>query len=304
MTLIYVILAVVGGVVFAIQGPVNTALGKRTNTMQATAVSFTGGAIVSGIIMLILHQGNLLAITKAPVWTLVGGFYGAICVLVTIASMPVLGAALSVAAIMFGSLVMGTVIDAFGWLGAEAIEVGVVRVIGLFVVAVGIFLIYLGSREKTDKNKRDLKKIAMVFIAFLSGMLGAIQNPTNASLAAVVGDWEGTFISFVVGAVVMIIVAFAFAKGKIQSFKNRGINFWMVTGGLWGVGGIFLSLFTVLKLGAALQVTCCMFGEVAGGLIIDSFGILQTAKVKTNAYRILGVATIFLGQILITLARI
>ena len=296
-------LAILSGVFFAVQGPVNTALGKRISVFQASFVSFLGGTLVSGLLVLLIGQGDFSKFSQLKLWQVIGGLYGLVNVCVTILVIPVLGAALTLTTIMLGQLLAGAVIDRFGFLGSAVIEVSFWRFAGIAVVAAGIVLIYFGSLNREAKNKdkesRNFKKILMLFLSVIAGILGAMQSPTNASMAGVIGSWEGTFVSFVVGTVALIPVTLVANKGKIRSVRGSGVKPWMIIGGLYGVGGIFLSLYTVSKLGTALQVACGMIGQLSSGLILDTFGLIQTTKVKINVLRILGIALIIAGVILV-----
>lgn len=306
MYFIMSVLAVFAGVFFAVQGPINTALGKRTSVFQAAAVSFLGGAVISGIIALILRRGDLGQIKNAPFWQLIGGCYGAVNVAVTIAAIPVVGAALALTAIMFGQILAAAVIDGFGLLGSPKVNISSLRIAGIIFVAAGILMIYFGSQEKkegeksTSAKKGRGKAIIIMFLAFLAGILGAMQSPTNAALASVIGSWEGTFVSFIAGFVVLLPITLAANKGRLKPMTKVGIKWWMLTGGLCGVGGIFLNIFTVPSLGTALQVACGMLGQLTAGILIDSLGLIQTQKVKINFLRVLGVLTIACGVVLVT----
>lgn len=307
MTIFMSILAILSGFCFAIQGPVNTALGKRTDVFQATMISFCGGALTSLLLVFIIGKGDISCLRMAKFWQLIGGFYGAVNVSVIIAAIPVLGAALALSIIMLGQLFAGVFIDAFGLLGTVKVEISIWRIIGIILVAAGIFLIYFGSSKNQSEEKSKSKRsqfivFFMLILSFVAGILGAMQSPTNASLASLVGNWESTFISFVVGFIVMIPLCLIAGKGKLKKLTNAGIKPWMLIGGLYGVGGIFLSLFTVMKLGTALQVACGMVGQLSGGILIDSFGLIQTPKVKINILRFLGLLVILSGVVFVTLA--
>lgn len=304
MIVLMVVLAILSGLSFAVQGPVNTALGKRTSSIQATAVSFFGGAVISGIIALIDKNGDIKNITQAHTWQVIGGMYGAIAVCVSILTIPVLGVALSMTSVMLGQLLTGVVIDYYGLLGAEKIAISPLRILGILVVGVGIILLYFANTPKSDSKKSvQNKTLFMVLISFGSGIIGAVQTLSNASLASIIGDWEGTFMSFVVGFVSAIIMLLIIQKGKVYPFKNADTSIWMYCGGFLGVGGIFLGLYTVFALGSALQVSGTMVGQLIGGLIIDSFGLIQSAKVKAGGLRIIGVAAITLGVIIVTISK-
>lgn len=303
MNFLYAIGATISGISFAVQGPVNTALGKRTNKFQSTMISFLGGTLILLAIVLIWGNGNLSAINTVPVWQLLGGIYGAIGVCVLTAAMPYLGVALTLTVVLLGQIVSGAIIDTFGLFGVEKAEVTVLRILGIIAVAAGIFCIYLQKSQIKDEDKDSSKRIALIVIAFISGLLGAIQSPTNAALSNTIGNIEATFVSFLVGLSVIAIVTLIVGKGRLTPMRGVGIKPWMVIGGAYGVFAIFLNVLTVVRLGAALQVACGLAGQLLGGIVIDALGVIETDKVRIDKFRIIGVVIIVIGDILIYLSK-
>lgn len=293
-------LGILGGVCFGIQGPVNTALGKRTDVFQASLISFFGGMIISGLIAVFLGNGDFFLLKEVKFWQCLGGIYGIINVCVTVAAIPVLGAALSFTLIMLGQILSGAVIDFFGLFGSLKTQLSISRIFGILIIIIGVILIYFGSIKKSEKEVKSNKwKIFfMIISSLLAGILGAMQSPTNASLAKLIGNWEGTFISFFVGTLALILVVLIKNKGRLKTMKNVGIKPWMMIGGSYGVLGIFLNLYTVQFLGTTLLVSCTMIGQLSAGLIIDTFGLIQTKKVKINFIRIFGIIVIAIGILL------
>lgn len=293
-------LGILGGVCFGIQGPVNTALGKRTDVFQASLISFFGGMIISGLIAIFLGKGDFFLLKEVKVLQCLGGIYGIINVCVTVAAIPVLGAALSFTLIMLGQILSGAVIDFFGLFGSFKTQLSISRIFGILIIIIGVILIYFGSIKKSEKEVKSnkLKIFFMIISSLIAGILGAMQSPTNASLAKLIGNWEGTFISFFVGTLALILVVLIKNKGRLKTMKNVGIKPWMMIGGSYGVLGIFLNLYTVQFLGTTLLVSCTMIGQLSAGLIIDTFGLIQTKKVKINFIRIAGIIVIAIGILL------
>ena len=316
MYILMLVLAICSGLFFAVQGPVNAALGKRTSVFQGSLISFFGGTVISAILMLIIGNGDLSRISSTQVWQIIGGLYGVINVGMIIVAIPLLGAALTLTVIMLGQLSAGVVIDHFGLFGSKATVISGFRVAGILTITAGIILIYIGSLDKVmgrlhvgpdgkpaEPRHKGTYRIIMLFLTFVAGIFGAIQSPTNASLAGVVGNWEGTFISFVVGTIALIPITLIANKGKFVSIRKNDIKPWMLLGGIYGVGGIFLSLLTVVTLGTAMQVACGMIGQLSGGMIIDTFGLISAPKVPVNKKRLTGIFIILAGVVIVTIGR-
>jgi bacterial/archaeal transporter family-2 protein len=137
--------AVVGGMV-ALQGPINSHLGKSIGTFQAAFFSFATGTIILAVIAGLARGGFGQigeARTLAPQY-LIGGALGACyvsCVLVTVRT---LGAGGIVAASIAGQLTMSVIIDQFGLLGLERDPVSAMKLGGVALLAVGTLLVIRG----------------------------------------------------------------------------------------------------------------------------------------------------------------
>jgi bacterial/archaeal transporter family-2 protein len=137
--------AVVGGFV-ALQGPINSGLGKTIGNQQAAFFSFATGTVVLAIIAG-LAKGGFGQIgdakTLAPQY-LIGGLLGACyvsCVLVTVRT---LGAGGIVAASVAGQLAMSVILDQFGLLGLDKDPISVSKAIGVLLLTVGTLLVVRG----------------------------------------------------------------------------------------------------------------------------------------------------------------
>jgi transporter family-2 protein len=137
--------AVVGGMV-ALQGPINSHLGKTIGTFQAAFFSFATGTIILALIAG-LAKGGFGQIAEArslaPQY-LIGGALGACyvsCVLVTVRT---LGAGGIVAASIAGQLTMSVIIDQFGLLGLEKDPVTAMKLGGVLLLAAGTLLVIRG----------------------------------------------------------------------------------------------------------------------------------------------------------------
>lgn len=301
-------LGILGGVSFAVQGPVNSALGKKTDVFQASLISFFGGTLISLLIVLVFGNGDFSLLKNVKFWQILGGIYGVVNVCVTVAAIPILGAALTLTIIMFGQILAGCLIDTFGFFDTQKSNFTIYKFFGILIFIVGIILIYFGSvkkssckneehdlQNKKENSKNNVKAFFMIVLSLIAGILGAMQSPTNGSLAKLVGNWESTFISFLVGTLTLLLIVLIINKGKLKPIKNVGVKPWMLIGGLYGVLGIFLNLYVVQFLETTILVSCSMIGQLSCGLFIDTFGLIQTEKRKINILRIFGILVIALG---------
>jgi bacterial/archaeal transporter family-2 protein len=137
-----VLTAVVGGLI-ALQAPINSHLGRSVGTFQAAFVSFAIGTVVLAVIAAVA-KGGLGQISEArglSWYWLTGGVLGAAYVTTVLVTVRSLGAGPVVAATIAGQLSASLVVDQFGLLGVARDPITVGKVIGVLLLAAGVFLI-------------------------------------------------------------------------------------------------------------------------------------------------------------------
>ena len=145
MNSIYVIVAILAGVAFAIQPAVNDNVARSlSHPIQASLVSFVVGTILLLILSFLLGAGlpstdKLLAI---PWWLwLAGGAIGAGAVTAALIIQPKIGAGSWISCFIFGQLVMSILLDNFGWLGLATHPLNFMRSLGACLLAIGAILV-------------------------------------------------------------------------------------------------------------------------------------------------------------------
>jgi transporter family-2 protein len=125
------------------QAPINSRLGRSVGSVEAATFSFLVGTTALVLILLIARGGigGLAHVGRAPWWALVGGLLGAIYVSVALVAVRTLGASGLTAVVIGGQLAISVAIDRFGLLGVARQSVGVQRILGLVLLAVGVVLV-------------------------------------------------------------------------------------------------------------------------------------------------------------------
>jgi transporter family-2 protein len=143
-TAIALTLAVGAG--FAMQAPINSALGRDIGPLQAAVVSFVAGLIVL-IVLALAFGGGFGRIGDHPVWWhyVAGGVLGAAVVAVTLVSVRTLGSRAMIACLLTGQLAMAAIIDQFGLLGVNQQPLTLTRTIGLVLLGAGVALVIGGA---------------------------------------------------------------------------------------------------------------------------------------------------------------
>ena len=132
----------VGGLI-ALQAPINSQLGKKVGTFQAAFVSFAIGTVVL-LVIAGLATGGLGRIGQArhlSWYYLSGGVLGAAYVTSVLVTVRSLGAGGVVAATIAGQLTAAVVVDQFGLLNVEKEPITAVKLLGLVLLALGVWLV-------------------------------------------------------------------------------------------------------------------------------------------------------------------
>lgn len=145
---VFIVVAMVMGVLLAIQAGSNTALQHWVgDPMRAAFVSIVASlALISSLLVvstLIERKPwpTAAKLGQAPWWVWIGGFLGATYVTATIFFLPRLGATLWLAAVVVGEMLAGLVLDNFGLLGLRQHAVTPVRLLGALLLIGGVVLI-------------------------------------------------------------------------------------------------------------------------------------------------------------------
>ena len=134
--------AFAGGLV-AMQAPINSALGKAVGSLPAASFSFAIGLVALVGITFVSGEGfgQIGEIGGLSWYYLIGGLLGAVYVTTVLISVRTLGAGGVTAATIAGQLSMSVVLDQLGILGLAQKQLTLGRVIGVALLAAGVFLI-------------------------------------------------------------------------------------------------------------------------------------------------------------------
>jgi len=126
----------------ALQAPINSHLGKATNTFTAALISFSIGTVVLlGIVLVSGQLGDVSGIRHVRWYYLLGGVLGAAYVTTVLLTVRNLGAGGVTAATVAGQLTTAMVIDRLGVLGLEKTPITAARMIGVLLLFAGTALV-------------------------------------------------------------------------------------------------------------------------------------------------------------------
>ena len=145
-------------------------------------------------------------------------------------------------------------------------------------------------------------QIVLPFLAVLLVGVGiAIETPTNALLMKTTGSmlWA-SFISFIVGATVLAVALVA-TRARLQPGWVGQTPWYGFIGGLYGAGVVTASAWATPKLGAGTTLVLIVAAQVALGVVLDQLGVLGLEHHALSWVRIVGVAAVTAGAVMVSL---
>ena len=136
-------LAVLGGLAGSVQVAVMGRFGERVGVFEALAFSTAIQLVLSAVVVLAVRAGGiggLRHVGNTPVWMWIGGLMGFTVVSSITFAQPRIGATAVIGILIAGQLVMGAIIDRFGWFGVEQIGISWPRALGIGLLGVGAAL--------------------------------------------------------------------------------------------------------------------------------------------------------------------
>jgi bacterial/archaeal transporter family-2 protein len=135
--------------------------------------------------------------------------------------------------------------------------------------------------------------------ALISGAFAALQTPTNAMLSrAVNSPVNAALISFAVGTAALLVIALALGV-KPSTAAMRGLPAYAWAGGLYGAFFVTAAAFAAPRIGLALFIALLIAGQLGMALLLDHLGAFGIERRPVDAGRLLGLAAILAGVLLI-----
>ncbi len=140
LKLIFPLLALIGGMALATQGQINGGLGKKVGVIEGSFISFSIGTLALLFILLFFGSGNISALSTVPKWQLTGGLLGAFYVVVQVIVVPKIGVSASLMAVIAGQIILGAVIDHYGFFGGNRFPLDRQKIIAILLLFVSLYL--------------------------------------------------------------------------------------------------------------------------------------------------------------------
>ena len=137
--LLIILIGLAGGIAVGLQSPMASIITQRLGIFESVFIVHMGGALIALIPMLI-YGSKLTQWRSLPWYTLGAGIFGLIVIASISYMIPRVGVAASIITVVAGQLLVGTILDQYGWLGASVRPLDLTRLIGWAVVLFGVWL--------------------------------------------------------------------------------------------------------------------------------------------------------------------
>lgn len=139
-----------------------------------------------------------------------------------------------------------------------------------------------------------------MLFAVAAGAGVALQAVINSRLRFLLGAplWAAAA-QFVVGLTLLIAIAVVTRQPAPATSGMLRAPWWIWTGGLFGATYILMSILLTPRLGAALMLASTIVGQLAAALVVDHYGWFGATVIPISVTRLIGVALLALGVILI-----
>lgn len=139
-TILTLIIGLIGGIGVGFQSPIGGAMSQKVGGTSSSFIIHLGGLVFSALLLWSRGGENIREWRTLPWYMLVSGGFGVLLFLTLSHTLPRLGAGAAITLIIVGQLLMGLLIDQFGWLGVPVRPIDPTRVVALLLLLTGGYL--------------------------------------------------------------------------------------------------------------------------------------------------------------------
>ncbi len=138
--IITLVFGLLGGIAIGIQTPIISGMSSRVGSAASSFIVHIGGTLASALLLVARGGENLKDWNTLTWYMLLSGGLGLVVLLVVSHSIPRLGTAATATLIIIGQLVVGMVIDHFGWLEVTSRPIDGGRLLAVVLLLIGVYL--------------------------------------------------------------------------------------------------------------------------------------------------------------------
>lgn len=296
-----ILLAFVGGTMSAVQSRVNGQLALEVGSgLEAAFFSLASGLLVVFVIALtrpsirrgVKRVGAAVRARELAWWQVLGGFLGAYFIAVQSATVPVLGVAIFMVAIVAGQSGNSLVVDRLGLGPAGVQSISPARLTSAVLAVVAVIVAVSGRLVGSDPA------ILPLLFALSAGILVAVQSAINGRVARAADNaLSATLLNFLLGSVALgLIFGVVVAARGTTPGALLGAPWWAYLGGVIGVFFVVIAVWAVPRIGVLIFTLASIAGQLFGALGLDISIPTPGSQVTTEL--VLGVMIAFIAVVI------
>jgi transporter family-2 protein len=140
--------------------------------------------------------------------------------------------------------------------------------------------------------------ILAVLVGMGVGLANSTQSLVSATVARSLGIWGATLLSFVVGPLFLIPLAYFTNQFSIKRILELPV--WlMFASGMLGALMVFGRTYLVPRVGIGATMAFVVVGQLVSGAIFDHIGFMGYRQILLGPARLLGVGLIVIGMLIV-----
>ena len=243
------------GLMFPVLGTIGVAF--LSQTLNAISIVFCQG----------IAEKRLPSLKGLPPKAALGGFSGIFAVGLTGLCSSLLGPAITVCLSVAGQLVSSAVIDQFGWLGAERIPFKKKRLIGFFVILLGVFLINFSGMAGLGQETGELP--LLLLLALTAGVFTVFTRMFSFYACQKIGLLNGSFSNVIIGAAAACVLYLFMGGFRLSPHLFFEIPPIAYLTGIWGTGACILNTVVYKNLKIFKATVLIIAGQITMGILLD-----------------------------------
>jgi bacterial/archaeal transporter family-2 protein len=151
--------AVLAGLLVGLQNIFNAKVNEQAGTWSTTALVLGLGFLASMTLGLLFEGSGLFILENMKTWHWFSGLIGVGVVVCLVQGTRLLGPTYAIAIVLTSQLGFALLWDSLGWFGLEKIPFTFQQLVGVLVIAGGVFVFKFGGSKETKEVKQAQKPL-------------------------------------------------------------------------------------------------------------------------------------------------
>jgi transporter family-2 protein len=151
--------AILAGLLVGLQNIFNAKVNEHAGTWATTALVLGLGFLASMTLGIVFEGTNLFVLENMQSWYWFSGLIGVGVVVCLVQGTKLLGPTYAISIVLTSQLGFALLFDSLGWLGLEKIPFTFQQLVGVLVIACGVFVFKFGGSEKKKEVKHVQKQL-------------------------------------------------------------------------------------------------------------------------------------------------